>query len=402
MKSKVIGSALSHIRRSTHTTIRKYDVNATLLSYLGDEHQKDPLVCDNEFAKELIKQAVHQYPKIYLEEHPIYYAIVAIEEDIYIIGPVNIDYRTKEIRGKTISEYIASKHDINGKTHKIPFCDYEHFCEEVLLLFNVIKGTNMKTSELNDKNFGHYYYHEIRRELGEIYFRYQENEKLHNPYAREVREMNSIREGNVSNLIKSIDEEFEGEYAVLSKDTIRAKINLAIVGLAISARAAIEGGLSPEEAFSINDSYIVKVDSLVHIGQIDALVRQAKVHYAELVAQINKRKKTNALIEQCKDLIYKKMHCKIFVAQLAEKLHVSPEYLSTLFHKEECVTIIQYIMQKKIILCKNLLIYSEYTNEEIAYYFGFCSQSHFGKVFKKYTGYTPRYFRVKYGLKEFH
>jgi len=372
-----------------------------LLSYLGNDQQNDPLVCDSEFAEELIKQSTGQYPKIYLEEHPIYYAILESEDGVYIIGPINTDYRIKEIRGRTISEYIAAKHCIKEKAHRVPFCDYDRFCEEVLLLFNIIKGTKMKISELNDKNFGQDYFHEVRRELGEIYFRYQENEKLHNPYMREVREMNSIREGNVNNLIKSIDEEFEGEYAVLSKDAVRAKINLAIVGLAISARAAIEGGLSSEEAFSINDSYIVKVDSLVHAGQIDALVRQAKVHYAELVERINRRKKSNALIEQCKELIYKKMHCKIIIAQLAEELHVSPEYLSTLFRKEEGVTISQYIMQKKTILCKNLLIYSEYTNEEIAYYFGFCSQSHFGKIFKKYTGYTPRQYRDKHGLKEF-
>lgn len=46
---------------------------------------------------------------------------------------------------------------------------------------------------------------------------------------------------------------------------------------------------------------------------------------------------------------------------------------------------------------KYLLAYSPYSYIEIATYLGFSSQSHLGKVFKKYTGMTLRQYRGKYG-----
>jgi AraC-like DNA-binding protein len=52
-------------------------------------------------------------------------------------------------------------------------------------------------------------------------------------------------------------------------------------------------------------------------------------------------------------------------------------------------------------LAKNLLIYSDYTIEKIALYLGFSSQSHFGKVFKKYTEMTPNAYRKRNARKDF-
>ena len=61
------------------------------------------------------------------------------------------------------------------------------------------------------------------------------------------------------------------------------------------------------------------------------------------------------------------------------------------------MTIQQYIRKEKVRLAENLLRYSEYDVKEIASYLAFCSQSHFGKVFKEYTGLTPTKYRDKFG-----
>jgi AraC-like DNA-binding protein len=89
------------------------------------------------------------------------------------------------------------------------------------------------------------------------------------------------------------------------------------------------------------------------------------------------------------------------VRELADELHVSMEYLSTIFKKTEQITITEYILREKVKLAKNLLIYSEYSAENIALYLGFSSQSHFGKVFKKYTGITPSIYRRRNAKIEF-
>ena len=51
-------------------------------------------------------------------------------------------------------------------------------------------------------------------------------------------------------------------------------------------------------------------------------------------------------------------------------------------------------------LTKNLLTYSPYSYIEIATYLGFSSQSHMGKVFKKYTDMTLRQYRERYGREQ--
>ena len=48
-----------------------------------------------------------------------------------------------------------------------------------------------------------------------------------------------------------------------------------------------------------------------------------------------------------------------------------------------------------------MLKFSQYSIQRISSYFGFCSQSHFTKHFKKITGMTPGTYRKKYMVKDF-
>ena len=64
------------------------------------------------------------------------------------------------------------------------------------------------------------------------------------------------------------------------------------------------------------------------------------------------------------------------------------------------MTLTDFILQEKVKLTKNLLTYSPYSYIEIATYLGFSSQSHLGKVFKKYTDMTLRQYRERYGREE--
>ncbi len=321
---------------------------------------------------------------IYMKKYPVYYAVIQGERSCFIVGPVNVE-----------------KQDAR-KEKRIPYCNYEIFCEEILLLFYALTGKEMTYYELNEKN---YITEELRssmkKEESKLLFYYQEYEKQHNPYDREIREMESIRKGDVERLKKSINEVFSGEYAVLSKNSLRSAKNLAIVGLAISARAAIEGGLSYEEAFSINDSFILKVDAAENVGEIEALVEQAKIQYAGLVYALTHHEKRNPIVEECKNEIFKRMHSRIIIGELADVLHVSKEYLSILFKRTEGISISEYIMRQKMKLAENLLMYSQYSIGQIGLYLGFSSQSHFGATFKKYEGLTPKQYRDRCEKKEF-
>lgn len=78
---------------------------------------------------------------------------------------------------------------------------------------------------------------------------------------------------------------------------------------------------------------------------------------------------------------------------IAEAISVSPNYLHTLFKSSMGITPYEYAVAKRIEKAKDLIMTGEYTMLEIALAVGFCSQSHFNKVFLQKTGMTPVEYR---------
>ena len=78
---------------------------------------------------------------------------------------------------------------------------------------------------------------------------------------------------------------------------------------------------------------------------------------------------------------------------VSNALHVSPNYLHTVFLKQVGVTPYDYVTGERIRRAKRLIAAGERSICEIALGVGFCSQSHFSKVFKEQTGQTPAAYR---------
>ncbi|MBP6182961.1 response regulator transcription factor [Flavobacterium sp.] len=81
------------------------------------------------------------------------------------------------------------------------------------------------------------------------------------------------------------------------------------------------------------------------------------------------------------------------VKYLAEKVHLSPSYLSDLLKKETGKNTQEHIHFYLIEEAKNLLLNSEKNVNEIAYNLGFEYPQYFNTLFKKKTGTTPKEFR---------
>lgn len=84
---------------------------------------------------------------------------------------------------------------------------------------------------------------------------------------------------------------------------------------------------------------------------------------------------------------------KCSLRDVAAVLHVSPNYLHSVFLREVGMTPYAFVTDKRIRRAKRLIAAGERSMLEIATETGFCSQSHFNKVFKQSTGYTPAAYR---------
>ena len=79
----------------------------------------------------------------------------------------------------------------------------------------------------------------------------------------------------------------------------------------------------------------------------------------------------------------------------AERLHITPKYLSSVIKEVSGKSAAEWIDQYVILEAKALLRYSGLSIQEIAYELNFSTQSFFGKYFKHHTGISPSAYKHK-------
>lgn len=83
------------------------------------------------------------------------------------------------------------------------------------------------------------------------------------------------------------------------------------------------------------------------------------------------------------------------VAELADQLYVSKDYLRHLFHDFANQSPIQHIIHARIEKARDLLSRRDLSIQEIASQCGFESVYYFSRLFRKVTGFPPSNYRVK-------
>lgn len=81
--------------------------------------------------------------------------------------------------------------------------------------------------------------------------------------------------------------------------------------------------------------------------------------------------------------------------ELSKVAGVSPEHLIREFKKHHGITIGEYMRGKKIRTASDMLKHSKKDISEIAFELGYADSSHFTRVFKKVTGFTPSFYRAQ-------
>ena len=143
--------------------------------------------------------------------------------------------------------------------------------------------------------------------------------------------------------------------------------------------------------------FIQQIENLRSKEKVLEFTRKAQTEFCLAVRDGARSATDNPLILRCRDLISRRVNAKLSVKELADALNVNPSYLSQVFSREEKMPISDYIAREKVRTATRELIFTEKSFAEIAALFNFLSQSHFGKVFKKWTGMTPKQYRTLYG-----
>lgn len=379
---------LQHIVKVTHVAIRVFNTS-TQIHYYGQEHREESFANEAKTVSLLKKMAKPGVP-IILGWHSVCYALIEDRMSLYyLIGPL------------TTGLDAARLPQVNIQIKQLPntpSCDTDVWFDELSLLQNTLTNSSIQATDIYQaNNIGAVEVHENALRTTAYFYNNQENNFKHNPYDQEVRELKSIEEGNIERLNDSMHETFDGEFATLGPTKLRSMKNLAIVDLALIARAAIKGGLDYEQSFSINDQYIRSVEMAETVEDAGALALEAKVKYTQLVHDLNQNTDTNRLIKRSKQYVQTHLHDAITLGIVANYCYVSPQYLSKIFHSSQKMTFQSYVTQQKIEATKRDLIYSHASISEIATNFNYSSASHYSAVFKRATKTTPSAYRNMYG-----
>ena len=223
-----------------------------------------------------------------------------------------------------------------------------------------------------------------------------ENSAFHLAYEREMNFYLAVKTGNIDKL-KSIMVPLETQHmGKLSNDRIRNLKYHLIIAIALITRFCIEGGMSPEKAYSLSDGYIQKLDGCNDIESLNALHKNCVFDFARKMLDIHNFLGMSKYIVKAKEFITNHIHEKISIELISDFLGLNKSYLCELFKKETGMTILKYIHSKKVEAASNMLKYSTYAPSDIGNYLGFSSHSHFITVFKSQTGLTPKQFRDKH------
>ena len=147
----------------------------------------------------------------------------------------------------------------------------------------------------------------------------------------------------------------------------------------------------------MSDSFIQQIEDLEQKEKILAFTRKAQVEFCLAVRDASYSATNNPLVLRCRDLISRRVHTKLSVQEIAEAMKVNASYLSQLFSREEGMPLTDFIAREKIRIATWELIFTDKSFDTIAASLSFSSQSHFGRVFKKWMGMTPGQYRELYG-----
>jgi AraC-like DNA-binding protein len=108
------------------------------------------------------------------------------------------------------------------------------------------------------------------------------------------------------------------------------------------------------------------------------------------------KRKIPAWAQELKEIIQDHIDTNLSLKEISKGLEINPSYLSREFSKYfEDLSFGEYIRKQRIEKAVELMKSSSYSLTEIAYLTGFSDQSHFTRIFKKYTGQNPSIYRKK-------
>ena len=175
-------------------------------------------------------------------------------------------------------------------------------------------------------------------------------------------------------------------------DTIRVRL---FELLAFLSRAAVGAGAPLNEVNTITREAFEICEEHTSFEQLCFLTTQAMERFVDTIYRNREQKQTSLHLTKAIEYIQEHYMKDLPLLTVASSVHVSEYYLSHLFRKEMNQTFSDYVAKVRIEKAQDFLRENPSARiQEIADKTGFNDPNYFSKIFKKYTGVSPKEYQV--------
>ena len=277
-----------------------------------------------------------------------------------------------------LSELLAS----------LPVVSANKFTEDITMLGCCVTGKSRPRSEVAMSSLPQHTLSGISQQ--------RHKSDRHRTWMAEQALMHMVREG-------SLDYEKALEQSARVSDGVPVKVRDSLQQAQVSGitlvtlcvRAAISGGLTPDEAYTVGDNYIQHIMDCKTISDVAQTNHNMYDDFVHRVHKIRRDPAVSPKIQQCMDFLELHTEEEIGITQLAQMTGNTEYYLSRKFKEETHCSINDYSKITRIERAKVLLYTTNESASQIAERLHFCSGSYFAREFKKFTGQTPAEYRTE-------
>lgn len=143
---------------------------------------------------------------------------------------------------------------------------------------------------------------------------------------------------------------------------------------------------------NLRHSYIARENTTANVSELHKISIENVLDIMSKIDLVTRRQYSQT-VRDCLAIISNR-HCRdIRLVELASAVHLSPQYLSSLFHKETGQTLSEYVAAQKLSLAQKMLEHSTKNIAEISDYLGFSDAHYFSRFFKAQLHMTPSEYR---------
>ena len=158
------------------------------------------------------------------------------------------------------------------------------------------------------------------------------------------------------------------------------------------SRAAIEGGATSDNILKVNNQLLTVIPTINDMNDLCYKLQEAIDTFTDCMFE-HVPSKNNELVKKSVQYISKNFSKPLSLDKVAKQVHLNPAYFSTMFKQSTGSSFKEFLNIVRVEESKRLLANTDYSLIDIAIATGFEDQSYFSKVFKKYTGLTPKQYR---------